>query len=237
MKLYYKSCCLFLASTITNAGDMGAATNKDTTTPFIIGEGNVSWIAYQTDVINNVYSTQLNNIWGGRFGAGITRKYRGESSFTSEIGYGYYGRVRTSFPNNVNNNYYAIDGLDALVGFLYSIKDIDLFFKAGAMIENKRYKGILNYDRAYSGNVISGTYNYNSNLTQVLPELKTGGMYNINKNIAFSFSYMHVFGSSTNLITNTSASNSPTSIVFNGNNHNQNPAVDSFLFGVQYNLT
>ncbi len=240
MNVYFKASLLLLSVTIAHAGDMGDAGDMPInylTTPFIVAEGSLNHAEYANEVFNNVYGTQLNNHWGGRFGAGITREYRGQFSLTSEIGYGYYGRVRTSFPNNVNNNYYAIDGVDALVGALYILRQLDIFFKAGAMIENKRVKGSLDLSKAYPGGVGTGTQNYNSNFTQVLPALKTGAMYNFNNNVAISLSYMHVFGSTTSLINNTSVASSPVSIVSTTNMHNQNPTVDSVLLGLQYNLT
>lgn len=233
----FKLSLLILNASFANAGDMGDTTNKYPTTPFIIGEANFSYIAYQTEVFNNLYSTQINNIWGGRFGAGLTRKYRGNFSLSGELGYGYYGRVRSSFINNVNNNHYAIDGLDTLVGVIYKLKDLDLFFKAGAMIENKRIKGTLDIGKTYNNDTFSGQKNYNSNFTQVLPALKTGGMYNLSPNIALSLSYMHVFGSSTSSLANYSSSSSPLTVNTYSSIHDQNPSLDSVLFGIQYNLT
>lgn len=235
--VFLNSTLLIISTSIAQAGDMGEISNINVTTPFVVGEANASFIAYQNESFNNINSTQLNNVWGGRFGAGLTRKYRGKFSLTSELGYGYYGRVRTSFINSVNNNYYAIDGLDALVGCLYTLKELDIFFKAGAMIENKRVKGSLNLSQAYQGDIISGTQNYNYNFTQVLPALKTGGIYNFNANFGLTLSYMHVFGSSTSFYANKSSGSSPLSIVSTSNIHTQNPSFDSILFGIQYNLT
>lgn len=226
-----------LCSTIAAAGDMGEISNTNKTTPFIVGEATANYIAYQPEIINNITGSQVSNIWGGRFGAGLTRKYRDKFSFTSEIGYGYYGRVRTSFTNSVNNNYYALDGLDALVGFVYSLKDLDIFFKAGAMIENRRVKGSLYLSKAYTGNVMSGQQSYNYNFTQVLPSFKTGGMYNVNANYALSLSYMHVFGNNTSLVATNNAQSNPLTIVSYNNIYTQNPTVDSVLFGIQYNFT
>lgn len=228
---------LMFFSTIATAGDMGEIANTNKTTPFVIGEATVNHIAYQPEMINDVTSSQVSNIWGGRFGAGLTRKYRDQFSFTSEIGYGYYGRVRSSFTNNVNNNYYAIDGLDALVGLVYSLKDLDLFFKAGAMIENRRVKGSLNLSKAYTGDAISGQQSYNCNFTQVLPSFKTGGMYNINANFALSLAYFRVFGNNTSLMASNNAQSNPLTIVSYNNIYTQNPTLDSILFGIQYNFT
>lgn len=236
-KVLFKVNLLMLFSSLTVAGDMGELSNVNKTTPFIIGEASINYIAYQPEIFNNISASQISNIWGGRFGAGLTRQYRGQFSLTSELGYGYYGRVRTSFINSVNNNYYAIDGLDALVGFVYRLKDLDMFFKAGAVIENRRVKGSLDLYEAYQSDTISGSQNYNSNFTQVLPALKTGGMYNFNANYAITLAYMHIFGSNTSTVTNVSAQSSPLEIVSYNNIHSQNPTIDSIFFGIQYNFT
>ncbi len=238
MNIYFKSSLLLLSATIAQAGDMGDTPKPYKTTPFIEAEANASWIAYKKALVNGVFSSQINNIWGGRFAAGLTRTYRDNFSLSGELGYGYYGRVRTTFSNNVNNNYFAVDGIDILAGLLYTLKSLDLYFKAGAMVQNRRVKGALDLSQEFPGDVISGVHNYNSNFAQVLPALKTGGLYNFNANFALTVSYMHVFGSTPSILETKYATRTPSiSIVSASNIHDQNPSLDSILFGIQYNFT
>lgn len=241
MSKLLKVCALLCASSLAHAGDMGGDDEyydaPFLTTPFVVGEASLNWLANKSQVINNVYSTQRNNLWGGRFGAGFTREYIEGFSFTGEVGYGYYGRVRYTFPNSANNGYFAVDGLDILVGLLYSMKDVNLFFKAGGMVENMRIKSYLDLNKSFSGGVISGAENTNSSKTQVLPALKTGGYYNYNENISITLAYWHVFGSTPSMTLSRSASLSPTlSVNAYQNIRDQAPSISSFMFGVQYNF-
>lgn len=231
---------LLCASSLVQAGTMGDKDNDVTfkTTPFIVGEASLNWVANKRQEINGIYSTQSNNIWGGRFGAGLIRSYREGFSFTGEAGYGYYGRVRSTFTNSANNGYFAIDGMDILVGLLYNMKDVNLFFKAGGMIENMRVKESLDLTKAYAGGIISGQETRNYSKTQVLPALKAGGYYDYSKNISFTLSYWHVFGSTPSAVISRTARTSPIVVVNSYHNINeQAPSISSFMFGVQYNFT
>ncbi|MDP3561993.1 MAG: hypothetical protein Q8R83_07435 [Legionellaceae bacterium] len=45
-----------------------------------------------------------------------------------------------------------------------------------------------------SGGRYSGMLTQKYNVTQSLPEVKVGGIYNLNNNIALSLAYMRIFG-------------------------------------------
>lgn len=239
MKKTFLAGALLATAAISQAGTMGEEEINYKTTPFIVAEGNFSWLANKKQVINSVTSVQSNNRWGGRFGAGITREYKDDFSFSGEIGYGYYGRVRSTFPNAANNGFFAVDGLDILAGVLYKLKKIDAFFKAGALVSNMRIKETLDTTLSYSTNVVVDSASRNTNYTQVLPEIKTGAMYNYSKNVAFIVSYMHVFGStpSTTILNSVNERNVLTILNSYSNIHSQNPYIDSVLFGIQVNIT
>lgn len=227
-------------SSLAQAGTMGEEDSPPAfnVTPFIVGEASLNWIANKSLVVNNMISTQTNNIWGGRFGAGLTRSYREGFSFTGEVGYGYYGRVRYTFSNAANNGYFAVDGLDMLVGLIYNMKDVNLFFKAGGMVENMRIKESLDLTQATSGGVLSGTESINTSKTQVLPALKAGGYYNYNENVSLTLAYWHVFGSTPSAVISRSITTSPILVASSYKNiHDQAPSISSFMFGVQYNFT
>jgi len=242
VKNFLKFNALLLAVSAAHAGAMGPSTCQDCVVPFVSAEAAYNWLGVGSVTINNIQGVETYKKWGGRVGAGITRSYRENFSFTGELGYGYYGKTNISFADGANVGQFSVDGLDLLVGAQYALsgfdalRGLDVFFKAGAMVENRRSKGSINLGVLVNGNYISGSQNGNTNQSQVLPELKVGGLYHVWDNFLVSLSYMKVFGSTVGSTSSQSATVSPASYTSNTSVHYQNPGINSIMFGLQYNF-
>ena len=129
----------------------------------------------------------------------------------------------------------SIDGYDFLVGFMYStVMDLKILGSVGFMSQNVRSRVTTNSGAAVQGNLVSGTVTTHSNLAQTLPELKAGLLYPVYNNFDLTVSYMHVFGANTGRTLTAAAS--PGSISVNGNINDQNPTLNTILFGLRYNF-
>lgn len=224
-----------LLSTGTSfAGTMGPVVSKPAISPYITGEA--SWTSPDSNdgVINGNALNKSFQGWGGRLGAGIMYPYNDNLAFTTEIGGGYYGSISYVSPTGSINFKDNIDGYDALFGALYKLTNFDLFLQGGFMIQNYRQKGTIDLS-ILPGNLIVGSATNNINQTQVLPEIKVGGIYNINPNWGVTVAYMHAFGSeryinSDNTGTIFTGFRSYTSMNLN------NPSLNSVMFGLRYNI-
>lgn len=224
-------------SSIGYAGNMGPVSQVvPNSVPYVSLEGSYTWNTSEGFILNSQSSDILNRPWGGRLSVGIVRPYTERLRFSGEFGGGYYGK--TSVNNVAQTSSRTIDGYDLLFGALYNINQFDVFGSAGVMAQNYRVHLIQNIGRMFPGNVFSGTNLVDSSRTQVLPELRVGAIYNPNEHWGISLAYMHVFGTDTYSVLNSSAitSTSGTNIVVNGTRYIQNPSLDSIFLGLRYNF-
>ncbi len=239
--LFMKKIVLAIATTAAvtaaHAGSMGPV-SMASYTPYLTGEASYTWPQSGSLILNNNSATSSTQGWGGRLGAGMMYGYSEKLSFTGEIGGGYYGSRNQSVQSatgRVGSFNYTLDGYDVLAGFVYKWNYFDVFFQAGFMMENMRTSMTSYLSEAVPGGLISGYMNANGNQTQTLPEIKVGGIYNINPNWGIDVAYMHVFGGSPSLVAQRSASLT-TGFSENISANIQNPTLDSVMFGLHYNF-
>lgn len=209
-----------------------------------------------TDTWNTIYSTKIFNDspivikqpWGGRGAVGLLRLYPNQTGFTSEVGWGYYGKTRSTqsgvSANGILNlsivNKSDLYGFDVLVGLFYRYKKIDWFVKAGAMALNRAYEGTTNRVNTYStGSVNSSFVTMKNTQTNVYPEIKLGAIYSLVENLGFTVAYMHVFGN------NALNSSIQGGVIDPYNSQNtsinttisiRNPSLQSLTFGLVYSF-
>lgn len=205
------------------AGTMGPIVSKPAISPYITGEA--SWTSPQVkdNVINGIVLQKSYNGWGGRLGGGIMYPYNDVLAFTTEIGGGYYGNVSHTTPFGGINVQGNIDGYDALFGAMYRVNNFDLFLQGGFMIQNYRE----------TTSTALGFY-LNNDQTAALPEIKVGGIYNVNPNWGVTVAYMHAFGLQRSANADVVFGASGTST--NGTFYNRNPSLDAVMFGLRYNI-
>ncbi|MDP3560587.1 MAG: hypothetical protein Q8R83_00190 [Legionellaceae bacterium] len=224
---------MFTFVSIAQAGTMGQT--SPLVTPYLGLEGSYTWNQIGIRYLNNYQTPVSKNGWGGRLSAGVTRSYKERFSLMAELGGGYYGHTRTSLvAGGMSNTTNSIDGYDFLIGGIYHLDHFRLVGGAGFMVQNNRYKLTINRAETVPGGNVVGLTIIEENSTQVLPELKIGGIYNVYQNIDLSLTYMHVFGSSLEAQTNQLVTST---ISFKNSLANfQNPTLDSVLLGLRYNF-
>jgi hypothetical protein len=225
-----------LCSSYTYAGAMGpAAVSPAVSTPYASLEVSSTWLQSDGLIYNNRSPGTTSQPWGGRFAVGILKPYSERLSFTGEFGGGYYGSKTINIP--AINRFFrsSIDAYDLLAGALYKINKFDAIGQIGVLMQNHRWRITQDYALQAPGGLLSGVTTKRSNLTQILPELRVGGMYNYNDNLGVSLVYMHAFGSTEKgSITSTG---SPGSLTLNGTSNFQGPTLNSILLGVRYYIT
>lgn len=221
------------------AGSMGAIDNNPAFSSFFVaGEGAYTWIHFDNSKYNGRASSLTSNRWGGRFAGGFAHSLSSyhNISFTGETGLGYFGSCYIKSQDQVLKFRSKVEGLDLLLGGAYSLNQFDVYLKGGAMVQSLLYNTHINQSgvsrttgRAYT---ISG--NRSNTSTQVLPELKVGGLYHYNTDLALTLAYMHAFGSTNSFSTVVNSTSSLFS--FYKSSNFQNPTLDSVLLGLQYNF-
>ena len=234
-------------SSVANAGTMGPVQmSAPPVVPFIGLEGAYTWAhdnGFDFNIFNTLRlnSTQDRNGWGGRLSAGLIHQLTDVWAVSSELGYGYYGKTTfhphlTSdggIPESVVTGVGNVgvkttqDGFDALAGIMYTQPSYDLFFKAGALVQNNR--STINSDLP-SATPAVGSFLYKSNQTQVLPEIKLGGAYHVTEQLSITAAWAHAFGSTPKATATVVPANLQTTV----NVNTQNPSMDSALVGLQY---
>lgn len=196
---------LTLSSAVSYAGAMGPVGSEHAL--FASIEGAYTWSALDTVIINdNVLNTSYNG-WGGRVAAGAVHHTASPLSYTAEIGWGYYGDKDYSTPLvGVLKSKDVLYGADLLLGASYRFNQFDVFAKAGAMIESEQQHQILDTGTITPGGVVNGLSDIQRTITTVLPELKVGGAYNFNEELAVTLAYMYAFGNNTRVTFNSFAS-------------------------------
>ena len=212
---------------LLNSGYAGSVGDIHTTQtgfiPFGSAEGSATWIATDSSTLYGQKPTVSLQHWGGRLAVGGLFSHNEKIKLSSEMGWGTYGSVKSVNQITAPAMYKRMDcdiyGFDLLVGALYSYQQFDGFFKVGAMAENRNYTGVL----------ISGptTLTQKNLQTNVNPEIKVGGIYNVNDQLGVTLAYMRVFGN--NNLNATFTSNTTTSSL-------KNPTLDSVMFGLTYKL-
>lgn len=219
-----------------HAGSMGPV-SMSSYTPYLTGEASYTWPQLSSPINSNVFASSSQG-WGGRLGAGMMYNYTEKLGFTGEIGGGYYGsrKQTTSLPNGLasGTGNVSFDGYDVLAGFVYKWTYFDVFLQGGFMMENMRSNGTTDLAQSIPGGFYSGVVSRNENQTQTLPEIKVGGIYNINPNWGVDVAYLHVFGSTPSYSGSILATTA--GYTENSNSNHQNSTLDAVMFGLHYNF-
>ena len=227
------------------AGTMGDASivNKDYFVPFVMGEGTVTWNNTQSVAIFGNQPRVNKELWGGRGAVGIAHTSASRFGYTAEMGWGYYGSTSshnsgssTTGSLTISNNS-DLYGFDLLAGLTYNFSLVQVYFKAGAMAENRHTKGNAQFSSTNpdTGTNYLSTNQLRSTATNVLPEIKVGGLYALNEHLGVSLAYMHVFGNNNFAATVNGSFSSPGAASGIASVANaQNPSLDSVLFGLVY---
>lgn len=235
MKKVIVAASLGLSSLIAHSGTMGPV-NDMHTVPYFAGEALYAWNGIQGSVLDNNRAVLTKNGWGGRLSGGVVYPFTPQIGLNAEFGGGYYGNIKSNLsPRGVTANTNII-GYDFLIGGTYHASMVDLYVDIGAMAQNMEYGVTINNGQRIPGGLITGVEQINLSQTQMLPEIKVGGIYNVVPNLGLTLSYTHVFGHNVNSSTTTSATVVPPSIKLAGNIEQRNPTLDVILFGLRYNF-
>lgn len=227
----------------TNAGTMGDVVASPGFVPFISGEAAATWNTIKSSTIFGHSPSIKRNAWGGRGAVGLYRAYSEHWAVSGEIGWGYYGNTKSTHSGTAPDGRASVSGsttsdlygFDVLAGLIYRVNQFDLFFKAGAMAENRSYNG--NISTTITTNGVSGTNNISlTNVqTNVYPEIKVGAIYNINSNLGVSLAYMGVYGNDAlSFSSNGTLPNGTTATNLDLSAALQNPTLNSVIFGLVY---
>ena len=199
---------LLLSMTLSYAGVMKEVKPLPVLIPFVAAEGLYSWPevdGFHIGVIGvgKFVSKKDESGWGGRMAVGAIHPLTKLWAGSAEVGWAYYGYVdlnpafeageftqvqvtATGKAFDVNMDQY---GFDVLAGILYMQPKYNLFFKAGALAQNLRLTVLVDPTELAGDNRtaglakrLPGTYKLATTLVNVLPEIKVGGEYYINKN-------------------------------------------------------
>jgi hypothetical protein len=222
----------FLSLSIAHAGDMGGSP-LSVFKPYFGAEASYNWIAIDKPSINSILGSSSAQNWGGRLYAGFLRHHTEKLGFTGELGGGYYGDQSINLPQLSSTQRNSVVGYDVLVGALYKFKKFDVFGKVGFMVENFRTRTKEQNLKLIEGDFFTGSYDVRSTNTQVLPEIRVGGIYNLRDDLGLTLSYMHAFGS-TPSISGSMSSSQAAGINQTAVANLQNPSLDSVLLGLIY---
>jgi hypothetical protein len=239
MKKTLAAAAVLMSISVAHAGSMGPVDTQPMFVPYLTGEASYTWMDTNGIDFSAINATTTNQGWGGRLGAGLLHPYTDKLGFTGEIGGGYYGNQKFSLATIkggiAGNNTASIDGYDVLVGALYKMERFDVFGQMGFMVQNLRTNGYMNIAELTTGGFLKGSVNAKANQTQALPEIKVGGIYNLNTNWGLSVAYMHVFGSTPSMNVQVDATPGA-GINTTANSNTQNPSLDAVMFGLRYNI-
>ncbi len=253
------ACALLLSGmTAAYAGTMGEVDPLPVLIPFVAGEGLYSWPevdGFNLEVLRvGTFTSQVDKSgWGGRLAVGAIHPFTETWAGSAEVGWGYYGSINMDpgfqlAPNSAaqitaTGKAFKIDmeqyGFDVLAGVFYMKPKYDLFFKAGALVQNLRLNIKADPTQLAGDNQaaglsrrLPGQYKLATTMVNALPELKVGGMYHINKDWLVSLSWMHAFGSELSVDIRAMTVNP----VVLGSTVAQIrvPTIDVFLFGLEY---
>ncbi len=252
------ACALLLSSmTASYAGTMGEEAPR-LLVPFLAGEGMYTWpdmgkgFELSVQNIGTFGSAKNDNGWGGRVAAGVLHNWSEKWAGSFELGWGYYGEtdftpsvtlasgVTVTAGNSLRTmiNQY---GFDVLFGALYMKPKYDLFFKAGALVQNTRIKIHLNptglegaarqnFDQLTAR--FPGVYGLNRVASNVLPEIKLGGAYHVYQDWNLTLSWMHAFGTKLNT-SRMGFQTSPLTALTHFSGYVYSPSLNTVLFGIE----
>lgn len=254
---------MVLASCAANAGTMGPVATSPSLMGFVSVEGGYTWNQVKgVDVTVNGFddnnrqklptpwtfhldSDQNNKGGTGRLAVGMMHPINDVLLLSGEIAWGYYGQTTSHFDisGNAIKNPPDISGVslkntlwgfDVLAGVVYNQPQYDLFFKAGALMQNSQLKlssGSLD-DIAPQ---VTGSASVKVNQTEALPLIRLGGSYHIWENLSIFAAYTHAFGSNEKISGNVNIpalNNRPVDVSANVNL--QNPTMDVVTGGLMF---
>ncbi len=243
MKKTLSMIATLVSSSILHAGAMSSVPTKPALVPYVMGEASYTNIQIATISLNELSVSATKQNWGGRLSAGFVYPVSEKFRFINEIGGGYYGDIKKKV-GNANSSKNSIDGYDVLAGGLYRLRsfdsrylsgDLDLLAQIGFMLENCRNQLSADLGTLNVGNALHGRTNSKNSVTQALPEIKVGGVYQFNSNWGLSVAYLHVFGADRNMSQNTKF-NILSGMTIDVNANLQNPTLDSVMFGLRYSF-
>lgn len=217
-----------------HAGSMENVSVQPFSVPYASVEGSCTWSQIDGLTLNMNPPGMHKQLFGGRLAAGIVRSYSSHLRLNAEFGGGYYGSTKVVIPASGWRNQHTIDGYDLLFGALYKVNSFDLFGQIGAMVQNNRSNRDQNYAMEIPGGLVSGLTTSKYSYTQVLPEIKLGGIYSINNNWGISLAYMHAFGSS--MEGKIALYATPSVVTINGEKDIQNPTLNAVMLGLRYSF-
>lgn len=244
---------VFFASCAVNAGGMGPIV-APSWHAFISAEGGYTWnqigeLELVFPSLGGSIDSRLNNQGGSaRVATGIIHPVNDLFFISGEIGWGYYGNTKsTPFiegtldsiipdPTSLDgalNMKTTLYGFDILAGAIYNQPKFDLFFKAGALIQNAQTTASL--DTAGLGGFVALHANIKTNQTQAMPEIKLGGSYHVTDRFSILASWSHAFGA-TRKGTGDLGDGLSFSNLGRYTLNAQNPTIDVVLAGLQYNF-
>lgn len=237
MKKVAIAVCASACSFIAQAGTMGAVAVEKHVVPYLAGDASYTWNSLKGSMINGTPAVLNKNGWGGRISAGVVYPYTEQFGLNAEVGGGYYGRTRSNLASRGISANTNIDGYDVLVGGTYhALEMVDVYFDFGFMNQNMQFKVTRDNGLRFPGGLFTGTQVLHASQTQILPEIKVGGLYNIYPYLAVTASYIHTFGTSNASNITTSATASPANIANAGTIDQRNPSLNVVLFGLRYNF-
>lgn len=200
---------------------------------FASAEGSYNWIETDSFILNNQGIKQTEQNGGGRASGGLLYFATERFGMGIEAGWGYYGSV--SMGSLASNGWHAskkIEGYDVLFDMLYEFDKVDLLGNVGFMIQKQNFH--LNVD-GESGLLRSALEAQLVNFydeSEILPEVKVGGMYHLSDHIGISLTYMYVFGSAYQ-----NAEGDDESIdTGSGSGTAKNPSLSTLMLGVRYSF-
>ncbi|MCH9756527.1 MAG: hypothetical protein K0U37_04985 [Gammaproteobacteria bacterium] len=259
-KKVLSACALFLAgASASYAGPMGDVKKPlPLFIPFAAAEAMYTWpdvAGFNIGVvgIGTAHSSNDNQGWGGRGAVGALHPMTERWAGSAEVGWGYYGSVnmkpQVSLAPGVQVTHVGTGfnmkaeqyGFDVLAGIHYMQPKYDLFFKAGALIQNLRVRLAADPTILFQNNTqglaeaFPGTYQLGTTIVNALPEIKLGGGYHINKEWLATVSWMHAFGSTLSFDA-PALRNDPATIGAVAAQISS-PTLNTILFGLEYRFS
>jgi hypothetical protein len=195
-----------------------------------------TWNSIGNTTINSHWLNTSDEGWGGRIAAGAMHHTASPWSFSAEAGWGYYGQTKASNTALTVNNTVDLYGMDILVGTMYHFDQVDIFGKAGGMIENTRISRQISNIANIEGANYAGSSRIVRTVSNVLPELSVGGIYNFTDHLGISVAYFYAFGENVKMTTNRTTTETPLLLTKTTNATGAPVSLSTILFGLRYNF-
>lgn len=224
-------------SSFTYAGMMGEGEAPYCLSTFFLIEGGYSDNTIESYNLNiaNVDTpftpTESSSQIAGRVAVGVSNKID-EFGVTGEIGWGYFGDTTVTatspFGNATLSNKYTIYGFDILAGVAWVPSNFTLFVKGGALIQTMSVTSTA----TFTGMAVANSLSIDHSKTEVMPEIKAGGLYSFADNWAISASVLYAVGSNTKTSGTIDLAGNMTNININA----RNPSIAAVFVGLQYSI-